>query len=484
VSTTTTWGGPADMSAWEALMWRAESDPRTRSTGILLEILEGEPEWDRFLAGHERTTGRIPRLRERVIEPLLPVVQPAWAPDPHFDLAHHVHRMHLSGPGTHEQLLALCESLFRRPLDRARPPWEAVLVTGLEHGRAAYLLKFHHSLTDGLGLIQLLTLAHSTTPEPGSGEAGPGDAGTSAPEGIPLTPAGLLTSRIRSRVAGAPAYTLRQSASAVGRLARGLRRPDEALSSGLGFAASLRRMLAPPEAGRSPLLSGNGLGNRLLTVDFSLDRLRAGGKAAGGSVNDAFIAAVLGGMRRYHEHHDALVDVLPIGIPVSLRNDNDPLGGNRFAGARFAAPLAEPDPAVRIQLIREFVMAAREEPAIGFLDYVSPVLTKLPTAAIVELSAGLTGTSDLQVSNIRGIGHPVYLAGVKVLGMYPLGPRPGVAGMVAMITYDGTCCLGLNVDPDVFQDGDVLTRCLEEGFAEVAELAEGADGTGRSGAGG
>jgi hypothetical protein len=78
----------------------------------------------------------------------------------------------------------------------------------------------------------------------------------------------------------------------------------------------------------------------------------------------------------------------------------------------------------------------------------------------------------------------VYLAGVKVLGMYPLGPRPGVAGMVAMITYDGTCCLGLNVDPDVFQDGDVLTRCLEEGFAEVAELAEGADGTGRSGAGG
>jgi WS/DGAT/MGAT family acyltransferase len=470
------------MSAWEALMWRAESDPRTRSTGILLEILDGEPEWDRFLAGHERTTQRIRRLRERVVEPLVPVVQPAWAPDPHFDLAHHVHRMHLGGPGTHQQLLALCESVFRRPLNRARPPWEAVLVTGLEHGRSAYLLKFHHSLTDGLGLIQLLTLAHSTTPDPG-----PADARARVPEGVPLTPTSLLTSRIRSRVAGAPAYAVRQTAAALGRWGRGVRRPDEAISSGIGFAASLRRMLTPPEAGRSPLLRGSGLGNRLLTVDFPLEGLRAGGKAAGGSVNDAFIAAVLGGMRRYHEHYGALVDVLPIGIPVSLRNDNDPLGGNRFAGARFAAPLAEPDPAVRIQVIREFVMAAREEPAIGFLDYLSPVLTKLPTAAIVELSANLTGASDLQVSNIRGIGHPVYLAGVKVLGMYPLGPRPGVAGMVAMITYDGTCCLGLNVDPDVFDDGDVLTRCLEEGFAEVAALADGADGTAhpasRSGAG-
>src|SRR5260370_1378585 len=36
------------MSAWEALMWRAEADPRTRSTGGLLEGLHREPDWDRL----------------------------------------------------------------------------------------------------------------------------------------------------------------------------------------------------------------------------------------------------------------------------------------------------------------------------------------------------------------------------------------------------------------------------------------------------
>ena len=51
------WGGPADMSAWEALMWRAEADPRTRSTGVLLEILDGEPDWDRLVAAHDRVNG-------------------------------------------------------------------------------------------------------------------------------------------------------------------------------------------------------------------------------------------------------------------------------------------------------------------------------------------------------------------------------------------------------------------------------------------
>src|SRR2546427_6624242 len=83
------WGGPADMSAWEALMWRAEADPRTRSTGGLLEILDREPDWDRLVAAHDRISQQIPRLRERAAETPLPPFPPAWAPHPHFDPGYH-----------------------------------------------------------------------------------------------------------------------------------------------------------------------------------------------------------------------------------------------------------------------------------------------------------------------------------------------------------------------------------------------------------
>jgi diacylglycerol O-acyltransferase len=124
----------------------------------------------------------------------------------------------------------------------------------------------------------------------------------------------------------------------------------------------------------------------------------------------------------------------------------------------------------RIRAIRESVLEAREEPAIGFLDHLSPALTKLPTSAIVELSASMMASSDLQISNIKGLGHPVHLAGRRVLGMYPLGPRPGVAAMVAMITYEGTCCIGLNVDPKVFPDPAQIERCMNDGFAEVLAI--------------
>jgi diacylglycerol O-acyltransferase / wax synthase len=460
------WGGPADMSAWEALMWRAEADPRTRSTGVLLEVLESVPDWDRLVAAHDRVSQQIPRLRERAVEPLLPLFPPAWSPDPHFDLGYHLQRVRLPGPGTMRQLLDLAQGILARPLDKARPPWEALLVEGLQDGRAGYLLKVHHSLSDGLGLVQLLSLAHSRTSEPGEHRLAPPPASRPV-----LTPAGLLADRLRQRVSDAPSAWIRRGDDSLKLIGRTVRHPGAVVGDTIRFGRSLRRVLTPPPTERSPLLRGSsGFGYRFVVHDVPLSDLKAAGKAAGGSVNDAFLAGVLGAFRRYHEHYGVPIDLMPIGIPVSLRTSDDPMGGNRFAGARFAAPVGEADPRARIEIIREFVLTARAEPAIGFLDLVAPALSRLPTAAIIELAAGMTNVSDVQASNIPGMGHPAYLAGARVTGLYPLGPRPGVAAMVAMISYDGTCCIGLNVDPAVISDLEVFETCLREGFDEVLGL--------------
>lgn len=456
------WGGPSELSAWEALMWRAEGDPRTRSTGILLEMLDTEPEWGRFEAALARTVDRFSRLRDRVVEPTLPVVQPMWSPDPEFELTYHVRHEPMPASSDDRQLMALCESLLAQPIDRARPPWQAILVTGLEGGRAAVVFKFHHSLTDGLGLVQLLALAH--------GSADAEESSTTPTSARSRRPHDVLLRSLGSRLVKAPAALVRGASDTAVQLGAAAGHPRAQVTRTVHFARSLQRMLTPPPVGGSPLLAGSGTGSRLIALDVSLEELKVAGKASGGSVNDAFVAAVLGGMRRYHERHGARRDLIPIAMPVSLRKSNDPLGGNRFAGVRFAAPLSETDPVRRIELIRDYILEVREEPAIGFLDYLAPALTKLPTAAIVELSASLTSTSDVQISNIRGIDHPVHLAGSRVSGMYPLGPRPGVAAMVAMITYDGSCCLGLNVDPDVFEDADVLELCIRDGFEEVLEV--------------
>jgi WS/DGAT/MGAT family acyltransferase len=457
------WGGGPDLSAWEALMWRTGSDYRTRSTGVMIELLDTEPDWERLVAAHDRFTQLVPRLRERVVEPAVSLVAPAWSPDPHFDLAYHLQRVRLPGDGSMAELHALAAQFAARPLDPERPPWEALLVLGVTGGQAAYLFKPHHSLSDGIGLLQLLDLSHGRSREPG-----PADDSPMPKPRRTESPEGLLVNRLAGKLVSAPGSALREAFHFAGRLAGD---PIGTTSDAVKFAASLRRVLTPPDAPHSPALSGSGSGYRLDTFDVPFDDLKAAGRAAGGSVNDAFLAALLGGVRRYHEKLSLTVDFMPVAIPVSLRTDADPMGANRFAGARFVAPVGEPDPKARIGAIHDFVADARMEPALGFLDLLAPVLSRLPGIVLTRIAGEMTGLSDLQASNLGAIGRPLYLAGARVTRVYPMGPRPGVPAMVAMVTYEGTCCIAVNFDPEAITDAEAFSSCLREGFDEVTALA-------------
>ena len=63
------WGEAREMNAFEALMWRAEADPRLRSTICGLELLDCVPDWQRFVAAGEWATRMVPRFRQKVVEP-------------------------------------------------------------------------------------------------------------------------------------------------------------------------------------------------------------------------------------------------------------------------------------------------------------------------------------------------------------------------------------------------------------------------------
>ncbi|MGH3433931.1 MAG: wax ester/triacylglycerol synthase domain-containing protein, partial [Thermocrispum sp.] len=159
------WGRAERMTELETLMWRSERHPQQSSTTLAVMLLDQPPDWDRLVAAHEWASELIPRTRQRVLEPALPVGPPAWVPDEHFLLEYHLRRTQLPGDGSMASLLAFAASFALAPLDRQRPLWEAVLVAGLDRGQAAYLLKLHHSLTDGLGGVQLMSMVQSRTPE-------------------------------------------------------------------------------------------------------------------------------------------------------------------------------------------------------------------------------------------------------------------------------------------------------------------------------
>jgi WS/DGAT/MGAT family acyltransferase len=469
------WGSATQMNPLETAMWRAESaDPRLRVNVSLLELLDPAPDWDRLLAAHEWATRMVPRMRQRVVEPAFALGTPVWVPDAGFDLSRHVHRVKLSAPGLMRQLLDVVQEFAAAPFDRDRPLWSALLVEGLADGRAGYAVKSHHSVTDGLGAVQLMVRLHSRGPEHDPHRPEPpvpsADGGASR--------LGVFAGQVAGAVRSVPSAALRQGAGVAGALTRPwetVSRTAETATRAAGRAVGATRWVgqsAAPPAG-SALLATRGGGWHFEIADVPLADLKAGAKAAGGSFNDGLLAAVIGGFRRYHERFGASLDRLSVGFPISLRNQDDPQGGNRFTGARFAAPMAERDPAARIAAVRQFVLAARAASgatADTVTTALAPLVGWLPAPLVSVVSGRLTSTNDVQVSSIPGVPYPVYVAGSRITHMYPFGPLPGCAAMITLISHDGTCCIGINSDTLAITDPGGLVEDLQAGLDEVVAL--------------
>ncbi|WP_026912681.1 wax ester/triacylglycerol synthase domain-containing protein [Patulibacter minatonensis] len=452
------WGVADELTPFEAMMWRADANPALRSAGVVVEILDHAPEWERLRAGHQWAVRRVRRMRQRILDDPTLVGQPAWV-DTEVDLDVHVRRVRLPEGSTLDDALRVAGDLHEEGFDRTRPQWLSVLVEGLPDGRAMYLLKLHHAMADGTAIVQLLDLLHSSTRDPTvtAGLVGPLDA-------APRSSGAALAVRHATRQATrTPGLALRGGRAALGLAVR----PRKGFTSARRYAQSLGRVLGAPAGTPSPAMRERSLGRALFPIDVPVKDLSAAGKRLGGSLNDAYLAGLGGGLRRYHAAIGVEVDEVPLGMPISLRTAEDESGGNRFAGARIALPVAEPDPAERVRRIREQVLAARGEPALDFTGATAPMMSRAPTALLTRATASFTNGLDVQASNFRGLDREAFMAGAEVLAVYPMGPVPGSAFMATLISHRGTCCIGVAVDTAAVTDVELLRRSLREGFDEV-----------------
>ena len=458
------WGRAPRMNPLETLMWRLEADPHLREPVCTLEILDRVPNWERFLAAADWSTRMVPRCRQKVAEPALGFGNPVWVNDPEFDLDYHVGRVGLPEDEGWPALLKAAAKAAMTPFDRARSPWESILFTGLPGGRAAHLLKLHHSVSDGLGGVQLLAQLHSR-----SRQANPSKPQPAPPPPERSSPVNLLMQQLRRDALAIPA-TLRSAVQATKELAH----PWEATKRAVTFGRSLLRVTAGPNAAASPLLAARSLSLRFHILDVDLVDFKVAAKSVGASINDAFVAALLGAYRLYHEAKDTPIAAVPMAIPISVRNRNDAQGGNRFVGARFAAVINERDPRARMHAIHAIVDQLRGEPAIDAMSMLAPVLTHLPGALLAPVVGHLMKQNDLQASCVPGLRDEYYLAGAKIERAYGFGPRPGCASMITLVSHGPTCCVAANVDPAAFSDPELFATCLKGGFEEVLSLNPGA----------
>ena len=449
----------AAMAPADAVLWDIEADPLLRSTIVGVALLDRAPNWDRLCARMERVSRLIPRLRERVVDGPLGLVPPRWVADDDFDLVYHLRRARCPDPGDVRAVLDLAQPIAMAGFDRCRPLWEFTLVEGLADGSAALIQKIHHSLTDGIGGVELALLIlddRADTPEP-------------VMPPLPRVRPPSTAAEMAVRATGDGIATALD-------VVRGL--PDFARAAvpNLGeLVPSVGRLLRPVAAPASPLMRGRSLTRRLNVFEVPLDGLRAAGKSAGGTANDAYLAAVIGGLSRYHAHHAVAVETLRVTMPVNIRSDADEVAGNRFTPARFAVPADIDDPADRMRAMGRRAREGRDEPANEFTDVLAGALGVLPRPVTIAVLGGMLRNIDLVCTNVPGIPQRSWLVGAEVQRWFAFAPTSGSALAVALMSFVGVACIGVITDSAAIPDPEVLTRFLEEEFAAVLAVGSAAD---------
>jgi hypothetical protein len=79
---------------------------------------------------------------------------------------------------------------------------------------------------------------------------------------------------------------------------------------------------------------------------------------------------------------------------------------------------------------------------------------------------------NLTITNVPGPQLPLYGLGSKMTDIWPLVPLAADHAIgIAVLSYDGRVFFGLNADRDAMPDLDVLSRGVEDSFAELREAA-------------
>jgi diacylglycerol O-acyltransferase / wax synthase len=76
----------------------------------------------------------------------------------------------------------------------------------------------------------------------------------------------------------------------------------------------------------------------------------------------------------------------------------------------------------------------------------------------------------VQASNVPVYAGDTFIAGAKILRQYGIGPLPGVAMMVVLISRSGYCTITARYDRASITDPALFARCLLAGFDEVLAL--------------
>ena len=447
-----------------------------------------------------------PMLKRKLARALLDLDHPSWVEDEQFDIDRQIFRASLAAPSDMEALRRTVGWMHAKLLNRARPLWEFYVFENMVDNQVGLYVKIHHALIDGGAGVALTKIIYDIAPDAkprvrASTKAKPvekpklAETASTAMQSYlqfwqaPFSPEGVKFALPRSGKTDIGSVLLDHVANQIElgvKFAASLPALTGAATRSLASfidparVSELQNLVAP----RTPLNKSITSERAFGSITLSLPRVKAVGKAAGGSINDAVMALSAGILRRYLAETDAVpAKPLTAGVPISLREAGNASSNNQVFA--MVCPLAThiEDPKARMAVIigesgkakalvtpfKEFVPLMSNASAIGLPMAVQMLALLYSRSGLADV---LPPPTNVVISNVPGPNMSLYAAGAELLHLFPVSiVTHGMALNITVQSYrdqlDFGLIAGANILPDVQRLADMLgdeLLVLEQAF--------------------
>jgi len=426
------------------------------------------PSHEEFTRHIESRLHLVPRYRQKLAFPRFEMGRPFWVDDPRFNISYHVRQTALPAPGSMEQLRGLAGRIFSQRLDRSKPLWEIWLVQGLRDGGFALVSKTHHALVDGVSGVDIATVLFDLSPETQDLEDTAQWVPAQEPSQAELVAEGIKAIvKTPGRIAGEATRVVRDPGKTLDVAREAIEGVSEIAWAGLNPAPDV------------PLNVPIGPHRRVVWTQCDLADFKAVKNGLGGTVNDAFLAVVAGGLGRWLKTRGVRTEGLELRglVPVSIRaKDEHHALGNRITAMRGPLPVYAGDPVERLRIVRDAMKDVKEskqalgaEVIAGMADFAPPTL--LAQASRINFSTRLF---NLIVTNVPGPQFPLYMMGREMREIVPVAFLPeNHALAIAAMSYNGKLDFGLLADYDAIPDLEQIAEFFQESLEELLRAAKG-----------
>ncbi len=395
---------------------------------------------------------RIPVLRR--------VGLPEWQEVDRIDTSYHFQRRTLPAPGSDAQLDELIAELHAPMLERRHPGWQVHVIDGLARNRFAVFIKIHHSLVDGESGIALVHRSLSRSPRDRRIRT---VIATSLPAATPTHSSELLPRLERE------AGKVVRAALSIGW--GGERLLEESLAGLRGFSSTaLRAFTAPLTPMNEPIRNARAIAHTVLP----LQAMRSVARASGTTLNDVALCVLDAAMNRYLRRIGRPADRALVAIcPVSLHDPQHKQATTQVSA--FWTPLGHPSAPIgrRMRQVVDNTRAAKERMRTlpKNVAYAYAVLTFALGETIALIPRGSVDyfvPANVLISNVRGPGEPLYLAGAKLEALCPVSTLISGMGLnITFMSYAGQVVIGFTANASALPDAGRLAQYTREAFATL-----------------